>query len=299
MHTLPILKPGDHVEIITPASRCSAEVIHNLHSLLTSWGLECHVRDDLFGDDLLCANSDKNRLDSLRNALHNPVIKAIICARGGYGSMRLIPGLETISPPAEPKLLVGMSDITALHLFFETKWNWPSLHGALARDKFSDQSIFMLKQLLFAEVPHIELLGTPLNALAEEKKVIKAAITGGNLSLVQASIGTSWQLTGKNKIVLLEEIGERGYRVDRMFEHLMQSHLLKDAVAIFLGDFIAGQEPNGSSLISPVLERFAERCDVPVFRVSNVGHGYINFPVPLGCRAELYLGETVRLVCFR
>lgn len=299
MSKLPILKPGDSVEIIAPASRCSDQRLKEIIELLTSWQLSCIVADDIFGDDLLCANSDIYRSKSLINALQNTDSKAIICARGGYGSMRLIPELTHILPPRLPKLFVGMSDITALHLYLQTQWLWPVIHGAAAVDKFSPDSIASLKGILFGEIGHIELFGTPLNSLAEQEYVIEASMTGGNLSIVQAGVGTLWELKGKNQIIFLEEVGERGYRIDRMLEHLRQANIFKNAAAIVFGDFIEGKEPDGSSLIKPVLERFAENCDIPVVQIAGVGHGYTNFPIPLGTVSKLQLGKNIKLISSR
>ncbi|TAL62502.1 MAG: LD-carboxypeptidase, partial [Legionella sp.] len=219
---LPILKPHDLVEIIAPASRCSEKVLQDLKNLLESWSLNCLISEALFGDDILCANSDAKRLASLKNALTHPESKAIICVRGGYGSMRLIPGLYDLKPPKEPKIFLGMSDITALHLFLENHWNWPSVHGALARDKFSEESILATQSLLFGK-PSRALMGKPLNQFAEKEYKVESTITGGNLTLVQSSLGTKWQINGQNKVVFLEEVGERGYRIDRMLEHLKQA----------------------------------------------------------------------------
>lgn len=298
MHRLPKLKPGDSIEIIAPASRCSDEVIDDLKALLTSWELNCIVNDRIFGNDLLCANTDEIRFKSLKNALQHSETKAIICARGGYGSMRLIPALREITPPISPKLFIGMSDTTALHLFLEQQWQWPTIHGSLARDKFSPESIASLKTILFGEVEQVERFGLPLNVHAEKNKIIEATITGGNLSLVQTSIGTVWQMNGKNKFIFLEEIGERGYRVDRMLEHLCQATIFEKATAIFFGDFTEGNEPNGSSLLQPVLERFAQSCKIPVVQITGIGHAYTNLPLPLGTRAQLHMGSKIRLVCF-
>ena len=298
MQKLPILKPGDSVEIIAPASRCSDEVLSDLKELLTSWQLNCIIDNDIFGPDLLCANTDEIRFRSLKNALQHSETKAIICARGGYGSMRLIPALRQITPPRYPKLFVGMSDLTALHLFLEQQWQWPTIHGALARDKFSSKSIASLKSILFGEVEQVELFGLPLNRHAEKNSIIETTLTGGNLSLVQTSIGTLWQINGKHKIIFLEEVSERGYRIDRMLEHLCQAAIFKDAAAIFFGDFIEGNEPNGSSLIKPVLKRFAQHCAIPVVQISGIGHGYINTPIPLGTQVKLQLGNKIKLTCF-
>ncbi|KTC81327.1 S66 peptidase family protein [Legionella brunensis] len=296
MQKLPILKPGDSVEIIAPASRCSHKHLQDLRELLVSWGLHCLIDEAIFGEDLLCANSDEVRFASLKRALENPQTKAIICARGGYGSMRLIPELSKMTPPATSKIFIGMSDVTALHLYFQTKWQWPSIHGALAVDKFSPESIAALKALLFGDAMTVEFDGTPLNACATKNTRIESTVIGGNLSLIQASIGTNWQINSENKIIFLEEIAERGYRVDRMLTHLSQANLFKNARAILLGDFIGGTEPDGTSLIQPVLDRFAQSCGIPVIQIKGVGHGFTNFPLPLGAETYLDLGQKAKLV---
>lgn len=299
MHELSTLKPGDSVEIIAPASRCSDNHLTAIKELFESWQLNCIISNDIFGEDLLCANADEIRFNSLKNALQNPTTKAIICARGGYGSMRLIPQLTQLSPTASPKIFVGMSDITALNLYLQQQWQWPTIHSAPALDKFSPASIAKLKAILFGDVSEVIFQAVPLNALAEKPLTINASITGGNLCIAQTSIGTQWQINGDNKIIFLEEIGERGYRVDRMLEHLRQAHVFKNAAAILFGDFIEGNEPDGSSLINPVLKRFALTSEIPVIQVQGIGHGHTNFPVPLGTKTQLQLGDDIRVVCFR
>lgn len=300
MKKLPILKPGDCVEIIAPASRCLDQQLAALRILFESWQLRCRVADDIFGDDLFCANSDEHRFKHLKNALLNPETKAIISARGGYGSMRLIPNLKNIVPPELPKIFVGMSDTTSLQLYLQQQWQWPTIHGASAPDRFSPESIAALKSILFADNKQIEFTElSPLNKAAEKNHLIETEITGGNLCLIQAGIGTNWQMDGRGKIILLEEVGERAYRVDRMLEHLRQANIFEDAAAILFGDFIKGNEPNGTSLIEPTLNRFAESCDIPVVQMKGVGHGYTNFPVPLGTSVKLNLGKKIQLVCAR
>lgn len=299
MKKLPILKAGDNVELIAPASRCSEQLLSDIKALLTSWQLNCIVADDIFGDDLLCANSDAKRFQALKRALLNPDTQAVICARGGYGSMRLIPELEKITPPASPKLFMGMSDITALNIFLEQKWHWPTIHGALALDKFTPEAINEMQSILFAEKQQMTYVAKPLNDAAKKHHTVQAVITGGNLCLVQTSIGTTWQLSGRDKIIFLEEISERGYRIDRMLQHLQQARILKDAVAIVFGDFIEGNEPDGTSLVQQVLERFALTCDIPVVQIKGVGHARENLPLPLGTPATLELGNQAKLTCSR
>lgn len=297
MKKLTKLNPGDQVEIIAPASRCTDQHLMGIKSLLTSWGLKCIVSPNIFGDDLLCANSDAIRFELLKNALLHPETKAIICARGGYGSMRLIPELAKLKAPDTSKLFIGMSDITALNLYLQQAWEWPVIHGALSEDKFSAESISAVKSILFGDVNQVELSTLPLNQFAVENRVIDASITGGNLCLVQTSLHTLWQIDSKNKIIFLEEIGERGYRVDRMLEQLNQANIFQNAAAILFGDFLEGNEPNGTSLIQPVIQRFADNCKIPVLQVKGVGHGYTNFPIPLGTPAKLSLGNLAQLIC--
>jgi len=178
--------------------------------------------------------------------------------------------------------------------------NMPTIHGAAAPSRFSAQSIASLKSILFGETTQVYFEGLqPLNAQANLNKSISASVTGGNLVLVQSSIGTNWQINGRDKIILLEEVGERGYRVDRMLEHLVQANVFKEAAAIILADFLEGEEPDGSSLIKAVLERFAQSCEMPVVRLKGIGHGYTNFPIPLGTDAVLQLGKEISLRCSR
>lgn len=151
--------------------------------------------------------------------------------------------------------------------------------------------------MLFGEQDQIVLDGSSLNALANQPHRLDACVTGGNLCLVQASIGTSWQLKGAQKIIFLEEVNERGYRVDRMLEHLRQAGIFDNAQAIVFGDFLDGNEPDGSSLVQPVLERFAQQIKIPVIQIAGIGHGYINQPLWLGSSATLQLGpKSMQLI---
>lgn len=296
MQKLRPLKPGDRVELIAPASRCTSARLEAIKTMCESWGLVCVIEPSLFGDDLLCANDDEARFKAFRHALMREDTQAIFCVRGGYGSARLIPALTSVSKPPVHKLFVGMSDITALHLYIQQVWDWPVILGSASPDQVSDASIQSLKSILFAETAQVQRFGVPMNALASEDLSIDAsAVTGGNLCLVQASIGTPWQMQAEGNIIFLEEVGERGYRIDRMLEHLGQAGLFDGAKAIIFGDCLEGEEPDGSSLIDRVLQRFASNCDIPVVRMEGIGHGHTNWPLVLGARTTLQLGETVEL----
>lgn len=292
------LKHGDIVEVVAPASRCSAEVLSKIKALLDMWGLKTIIPTDIFGEDLLCANSDEKRFKHLKKALLNPASKAIFCAKGGYGSARLIPMLSELDPPPQPKLFVGMSDLTALNIFFQQKWHWSPVHAAAVPGRFDENSLHELHEVIFHNKTLVDFPPlTPLNKAAKKTQLMHAVITGGNLALVEASIGTAWQLDATNKFILLEETNERAYRVDRMLIHLLQAGIFNNAAAIIFGDFSGGNEPNGVSLIPQVLQRFADDIHIPVLKCEGIGHGVVNHPVPLGLPFTLQLGKQSSLQC--
>jgi muramoyltetrapeptide carboxypeptidase len=233
-------------------------------------------------------------------ALHNEKSRYIWCLRGGYGSTRLLSFLKDVPAPATPKLLIGSSDITAFHIFLNQKWGWPSLHAAplktVVMSEISEESVSNLKDLLLGaqtKKKHDHLI--PLNNAAIQSLSINAPIIGGNLTLVETSLGTFWQVDAFEKIVFLEEVDERGYRIDRSLVHLFQAGIFDHAKAVIFGDFIGGEEKDGSSLIEPVLQRFADSLSIPVLKMEGIGHGVNDLPLPLGIPLILETGANSSL----
>lgn len=290
------LTPGDTIDIIAPATGCNKQDVEAVKNLLTSWNLIPRIPTDLFGEDLLCINSNEKRFAQLKDALCNTESKVIWCLKGGYGCARLIPELEKLAKPTQPKLLIGFSDITVLHLFLQQKWNWQTLHGPGARqvalETIDLNNIHEIKNIFFGNQKIIEFKLSPLNKAAGQNIGMDTTITGGTLSLIQTSLGTSWQIDAKNKILFLEDCNERGYKVDRMLQHLKQAGAFSDIHAVIFGDFIGGQEPEGFSLVDKVIQRFAEENDFPVLSCPDIGHGKFNRPLPFGTPANLSLGTT-------
>lgn len=282
------LKPGDRVDIIAPSAKWVDGEVKQVQHLLTEWGLVAHIPKAIYGPDLLCANSDEQRFLQLKNALIHPDSAAVWCLRGGYGATRLIPSLLALAIPAQTKLFIGLSDITALHIFLQDQWGWQTVHapcaGQIAAGKIHELDIDNFKQLIFGIKQRIDIQLTPINNIT---RVVSAPITGGNLSLVQTSIGTQWQINTVNKILFLEDVNERAYRIDRILVHLAQAGLFDNAQAIVFGDFISSLEPNDHSLIKEVLTRFAAHQSIPVYTCNGIGHGFRNAPLPLGRFAEI------------
>lgn len=294
------LKPGDTIDIVAPSSKCHLSVLEKIKNLIHSWELKCYIPDGLFGDSLLYANSDEKRFDHLAHALLNSHSKAVWCLLGGFGATKLIPMLSRITPPLHSKIFIGLSDITALHIFLQGQWGWPTIHGPsgyqTSLNKVSIDSVNLLKKILFhQETTLLYRQLIPLNHLAKNNTTISAPLIGGNLHLIQASLGTAWQIDARNKILFIEEINERAYRVDRVLTHLNQVGILDRVSAILFGDMIDKGEPDGRFLIKNTIQEFASRCTIPVLQLHNIGHGYVNNPIFLGLTATLNMGDHCSL----
>ena len=294
------LKPGTIVDIIAPGFATPKEDLAIVTDVLTHWDLIPRIPKDIYGTDLICANSDEKRFSLLKYALYNQESKAVWAIKGGYGSARLIPDLSALPPPAQVKLFMGFSDITALHLFLQTRWHWQTLHSAgpprhANSELVNSTHIKELKNIIFGRQKTIQYDLEPLNNMAQDCATIDAIITGGNLSLVQTSIGTLWQVDAVDKILFMEEVNERAYRIDRMLNHLKQANIFNKVKAILLGDVTGGQEANGTSLVKPILSRFAAENRFPVFACPGIGHDKINRSLPLGVKALLQSGKAATL----
>lgn len=300
------LKPGDIVDIIAPSSAAPVDNLPEYYKkakdLLASIGLIARIPDDLIDleKDPFSANSLEYRAKHIIDAFTNKDSKAVWAIRGGYGAAKLIPFLEEIAIPKSSKLLLGFSDITALHLFLENNWNWSSVHSSVISQAITNPKLLAeLKPILFGEninIDYNQLI--PLNDLAQESKNIAGTITGGNLCLVQTSLSTSWEINAKDKIIFLEDVGERGYQIDRALNHLLQAGVFNGAKAVVFGEITPGLEPDGRNLCMMAIENFSKSLDIPVLSLPIIGHNNnCNSPLPLGTQCDIRLGEKPMLTC--
>ena len=297
------LVPGDIVDIIAPASAATVDKTEAGIKWLKQQGLVPRFSERMIDTDVFFAAPLHEQWEQLEKALYSDS-KVIWCLRGGYGSMRLIPLLEKIKIPPQPKLLIGFSDITALHLYFNQKWNWPTLHGRtisqLHPDWEMNEEQSQLIDLLFGKRTELEFSNLiAMNQTARENVIIQAPVVGGNLRILQSSLGTAWEIETKDKILFIEDVAERGYSVDRMLEQLYQAHVAQlNLKALVIGDFTEGFEKNGKDLVPVALQRFAERVNYPVISGLPCGHAKnSNAPLPFNTNSTLYLGNSPRLVC--
>ncbi len=300
--TRPILQPGDIVDVIAPGSRCSDQSLAAGVAFLERLGLRPRVPRTLFGRELLCANTDAVRFAHLSRALAAPDSRALWCVRGGYGAIRLVDRLLKLTPPSQPKLLVGYSDATTLHYLLNEHWGWPSLHGPLL-DRLGAAAadapeVGELRALLLGGCRESVYAGLrPLNASARRAHTLRARVFGGNLTVLQSLLGTALQVRAMRprQILFLEDVGERGYRIDRMLEHLRQAGALAGVAAIVFGTFTGGEERDGSTRVQEVLARFAAAQSFPVLAGLQAGHGELQRPIFLHTRAQLACGTRAHL----
>ncbi len=297
-----VLQRGDIVDLTAPSYAVTEEQLAQSVEYLENTGLVPRVPTDLQGDDLFHSNSDENRSRHLRDALYAEDSRAIWCLRGGYGCAKLLPMLAELEPPENPKLVIGFSDITALHIFLNQKWGWASIHGpllfSLGRGSTDKESTERILDIVLGRSNRQEFNLVPLNAPAEKPQGnLQSTVTGGNLTIVQNSIGTFWQIDTKGKILLLEEVDDPPYHIDRMLNHLCQAGILDDVQAVIFGDFNGEKREVNQQQVDTLIDNFAQRADFPVFRSRGIGHTETNYAVPLGTQATITFGKEPKLIC--
>ncbi len=286
------LREGDIVDLVAPGFAPSKEEVAGAVRWLKDRGYRPRLPGKTLTDHFLHSSPDEVRFELLKSALLAKDSEIIWCLRGGYGSNRLWPELLKMKKPIKPKLIIGLSDITSLHHFVNQKWSWPSLHtshldrlGANRAPGANVEEIIKLLQGREQETVFKNLKAMNVEAL--KAKNIKSSLVGGNLVTLQSSLGTKTQIQLKNKMLFLEEIGERAYRIDRVLVHLAQSGVLKSCQGIIFGEFFKCNEPDGTELYKKVLARFAEEVGIPVFEGLPTGHGEWQRPLFFGTSARL------------
>lgn len=296
------VRQGDIVDIIAPASQCTKAELRSAIKALKNLGLVPRVPRHIFAKSLLFSNTDKVRLAHLKKALYARDSKMIWCARGGYGSLRLMNELEKWKRPARPKIFLGYSDITTLHSFLNQRWKWPTYHGPLldrlGRGAMSPKERRELLSLIFGLAGEFEFRNlVPMNKAARAKRSIKGTILGGNLTTLQSSLGTRSEFKPGKCILFLEDTGERPHRVDRMLTQAQQAGWFKDVRAVVFGYFQLFNAKDKRGLWNDVMARFAAENSFPVYKGLKVGHDpKIQYTLPFNTSARIESGSKASLI---
>ena len=279
----PLLKEGDRIGIIAPAGPVLQEELRPGLEFLESVGFEPVCAPHLYDRKGYLAGEDKVRVRDLHAMFRDRRIKAVLCARGGYGTHRILQELDYDLFRRDPKIVVGYSDITALLVALFRKSGLITFHGPVLRDLLKGgggNAALLVKRMTSDERITVNFP----EGTAVKKGRAEGVVLGGNLSLICQLLGTSFLPSFKGKLLFMEEKGEPLYRIDRMLSHLLVSGELAKCAGLMLGAFEECGDP------ASVIDLVSERCSglhMPILTGLPVGHGEQNVPLPIGARAVL------------
>jgi muramoyltetrapeptide carboxypeptidase len=283
----PLLAPGARVALVSPAGPLRGpsdleRAIANVESM----GWEPIVGVNVLARRGYFAGSDDERLTDLDRALRDPGIDGVWCARGGYGAMRLLESLDYAAIARRPKPLLGFSDITALHAAIETRSGIATYHAPTARGALS---AFSRDSLRRAVVTGEDPCGSITQPRVIRAGVAEGRLAGGNLALLVALLGTPYFPVLDGAILVLEDIGEAVYRLDRMLTQLRLAGALSRIAALVFGAFTDCPETSedGVRRIDEVLDEAARAAGVPAVANAPIGHIDEQWTLPLGLTATL------------
>ncbi len=296
------LVPGDLVAFVAPSRPVEPEAINFAARLLEGWGLRTTTRWLVPGGrGYLAGESDRARARAIEEALADPDVAMAWCARGGYGAGRLLPLIDwdRLRGTGRPVALVGYSDVTALHLAIARELGWTTFHGPVAALVKADgpgvTTGGLHRALTGVEAPGRLPVPGEADGWAPLVRVVRPGratgpLTGGNLALVASLVGTPWAMRGKGCLVVLEDVGEAPYRVDRLLTQLRQSGALDGCVGIAFGSSPtcerAPDDRPSLDLLS-VLDDLLGDLGVPVTYGWPIGHTAHQWTLPFGARATM------------
>lgn len=294
----PRLNRGDTVGLITPGSYITDEALEKAISNIETLGFRIRLGKNIRAERGFTAGTDQERLDDLHAMFQDADIKGVWCARGGYGCSRLLPKINYKLIKKNPKVLIGYSDITALLQAIYLQTGLIGFHGPVGASDMTDYTQAQLLPLIVEGKARHHILISPENEQHENplyhtkifrEGLASGELVGGNLSLLSAMAGTPYAMDAKDKIVFIEDIGEKPYRIDRMLTQLRQSSNLHKAKAIALGVF-AGCEKDEDARSLSLEETLRDRLmdlDMPIIYGLSFGHISNMCTLPIGAKATL------------
>lgn len=300
MITPPYLKHGDTIGIIAPARKISPTEIENSVNVFKSWGLKVVEGKNLFNEFHQFSGTDIQRTDDFNKMIYDDNIKAIICARGGYGTIRIIDNIDLDYFAKKPKWIAGYSDITVLHAHINNLLNIETIHSIMPINFSTDNevrlSIDSLKNAFFGEnIKHLSY-----NHILNKKGESTGQIIGGNLSILYALSGTPSDIKTDNKILFIEDIDEYLYHIDRMMFNLKRSGKLQNLKGLIVGgmtDIKDNEIPFGYTAEEIILQAVQE-YDYPVCFGFPSGHQPLNLALIMGRKINLLVDDNNVIVKF-
>jgi muramoyltetrapeptide carboxypeptidase len=286
-----VLRPGDTVMLVSPSGPSPRGRVEAGIRILTGWGLKVEIAPGTFDRTGYLAGEDATRLADVNAALRDDRVRGIICTRGGYGAQRIVDGIDFDAVRADPKILAGFSDITALQLAFYQRAGLASVHSPMAAwnpDRTGDDSASSMRTALMTTDPVVvavradeETAGVRIPGPAATGTLI-----GGNLSLIASSVGTPDLPSLAGAILLIEDVNEAPYKIDRMLTHLRRAGVLSGIAGVAVGQFTDCAD-GWTTTVTDVLRERLGGLGVPVLGGLPIGHGRAQRSVPVGVPACL------------
>ena len=281
------LKPGATIGIIAPASPSDSNFIDEKILAFKNLGFNIKKGNHIYKKYGYLCGIDNDRAEDLTNMFIDPSIDAIVCFRGGYGSIRLISTLDMEIIKKHPKPFCGYSDITLLLNYINNKCNFATFHSPMINSNFED---------IITKNSFINVLTTSnkgfyydLNKYSEiitlNKKDFSGKLLGGNLSMICSSIGTPYDINFKDSIIFIEEINENPYVIDRLLSQMLLSNKFKDCKGIILGHFTdcTLSDYSQSFNLEDIITQKLLPLNIPIIKNFPCGHSYPNLTIPIGC----------------
>jgi len=292
------LQEGDKVGIVATARKISLKELQVAIDCFREWKLEVVLGDKLFMEDHQFAGTDAERTEDLQSMLDDPEIKAIICARGGYGTVRIIDQLDFSRFIEHPKWICGFSDVTVLHSHIHQNFGIETIHSMMGvnfqKTGANSKAAISLKNVLFGKGLEYSFPSHELNRNGNTSGLI----TGGNLSMLYSLLGSCSDIDTTGKILFLEDLDEYLYHIDRMMMNLKRNGKLENLRALVVGgmsDMNDNTIPFGKTVEEIIADAVAE-YDYPLCFNFPAGHIDNNFAFYLGREISLEIGSEGSLI---
>lgn len=287
----PYLKAGDKIAILSTARKISLEELNPAIAILKKWGLEVVIGESIEKVDRQFAGDDVGRVSDLQNMLDDTSIKAILCARGGYGTIRIIDQIDFTGFVKNPKWVCGFSDITVLHSHIQRNYGIPTIHSIMPSvwKDATDMAVESLRKALFGEALSYTFGSYPLNKVGE----MKGILVGGNSSLLFATLGSASEIHTQSKVLFIEDLDEYLYHMDRMMISLKRAGTFKGLSGLLVGgmtDMKDNEVPFGRTIEEIISEVVIEE-NYPVCFNFPCGHWKDNHALKLGMDCIVYVSE--------
>ena len=290
----PYLQPGDTIAVVCPAGFMPAERAKACIQTLKKWGYKVVKGKTLGGKSKnYFSGTDEERLHDLQQCIDDPNINAILCGRGGYGTTRILDGIDWKAFKKNPKWIIGFSDITVLHGYMHEQLGIASIHGPMAgafnNGKGEDRFTFSLKDSLEGKPVQYISTSHPFNRTGK----VKAPVIGGNLCLMAHSIGSNAEYNTDGKILFIEDIGEQLYNIDRMILQLKRAGKLKKLKGLIVGGFSDNKDterPFGKTAYEIIAEAVKE-YRYPTCFGFPISHERENVAIAIGQTYALEINE--------